>query len=112
MSSSSKYTKIKIKTPMRNCLYCSWYNKKVNGCNAPKAHLIATFHPDEDKDCILLKYEKTENPVVPPKDFVQQFCIGNSCQFYYLSKRLCTRNSLCPYKGQEPTIFQNIKLKD
>jgi len=98
-------------TPMRNCLYCFWYNKTSNTCTAPKAHLIANFHANQDKDCIILKYEKTETPNSPTKAFAEQFCIGKKCPYFYESKRLCTRPSLCPYKGEEPTIFQSIKLK-
>ena len=98
-------------TPMKNCLYCFHYNDNSNSCTAPKAHLIANFNPNETRDCILLKYQKTENPNSPVKEFAEQFCIGKSCPYFYASKRLCTRPSLCPYKGQEPTIFQTIKLK-
>jgi len=101
-------------TPRRNCLYCFWYNQGSNACDNPKmSPQYTTFHKNEERDCLLLRFEKTENPEVPEKAFAQKFCIGQKCPYYYASKKLCTRPSLCPYKDEdEPTVFTTIKLKD
>jgi len=97
---------------MRNCLYCNHFNKVAVSCDSPKAHLIATFNPNQEKDCILFKYDRTENPEVPEKLFAEKFCIGKKCPYYFASKRICTRPSLCPYKDEEPDIFNSIQLKE
>lgn len=93
-------------------MYCFWYNKGANSCDSPSMRPDSvTFH-QTDKDCTLLRYERSENPEAPDKAFAETFCIGKKCPYYYASKRLCTRPSLCPYKGEEPTVFTTIKLKD
>jgi hypothetical protein len=98
-------------TPMRNCLYCVWFNAKAVSCDHPRAQFIATFSPNQDKDCVLLSYDKSETPDVPDNAFAQKFCIGKKCPYYFAKSKLCTRPSLCPYKGEEATVFTNIKLK-
>lgn len=98
-------------TPMRNCMYCFWFNKGAVSCDNPKAVQIASFHQNADRDCILLSYEKSENPDIPNKPFAEKFCIGKKCPYYFASKRLCTRPTLCPYKDEEVSLFSNIQLK-
>jgi len=97
-------------TPMRNCLYCRHYGAKANACNAPGAEKIAVFNPNEDADCILLKYDKIENPKINEPSFVAQYCIGKKCPYYFAKHNLCTRPSLCPYKAESENMFKNIKF--
>ncbi len=100
-------------TPMRNCLYCRHYNNSSNACSAPGSEKIAVFNPDFEKDCILLSYDKSENPKVNDFNFVKKFCIGKQCPYYYAKLNLCTRPSKCPYKNEPNStrgIFNNIVL--
>jgi len=99
-------------TPAKNCLYCFWYNANAVACDNPKAAMIATFHQNESRDCVLIRYDKTENPEVPDAGFAQKFCLGKKCPYYFESKRLCTRPSLCPYKEDTLNVFTNIQLKE
>jgi len=89
------------KTPMRNCLYCRHYNSKSNTCTAPGAERVANFAPREDADCLLFKYEITEPPKENNGDFVERYCIGTKCPYYYLKSNICTRPSKCPYQESE-----------
>lgn len=89
-----------LKTPQRNCLYCTFYNKKHNSCEHPRADTIATFKPDFSKDCPLFKFEKTEQPVEKPAAFVAEYCLGKKCGYYRQSVNICTRPSLCPWKDK------------
>jgi hypothetical protein len=98
-------------TPMRNCYYCRWYNEKSVACSAPGVEKIAVFNPDEDKDCILLRYDKTENPKVSEPDFVSKYCVGKKCPFYYAKLNLCTRPSKCPYTEDLPDMLDNIIIR-
>ena len=100
------------KTPMRNCLYCKWYNSDANACSAPGAEKIAVFNPQDNRDCLLLRYDKTETPVVKEKSFVSKFCVGKKCPFYHQTLNLCTRPSKCPYADKEASIFDNLKFDE
>lgn len=98
-------------TPMRNCAYCKHYNIKSNSCTAPGAERIANFNPRSDIDCWLFKYDKSENPEYNDAAFVEKFCKGTSCPFYYETANICTKPSKCPYKHLEDTsTFKNVKF--
>ena len=99
------------KTPAINCLYCRHYNSKSNTCTAPSAEKIANFHPREDADCLLFKYEITETPKENSGDFVNKYCIGTKCPFYYKTVNMCTKPSKCPYKEDEiKSRFKSINF--
>jgi hypothetical protein len=100
-------------TPMRNCAYCRYFNQSANACSAPNSDKIAVFNRDNERDCILLKYEKSENPKVNSKEFVEKFCLGTKCPYYYKKFNLCTRPSLCPFPKEvepEKDMLDNIIL--
>lgn len=99
-------------TPGLNCMYCRWYNHVAFACSAPNSDKIAVFNPVKDKDCILLKYEKTENPKINSAAFVAEYCVGKKCPYYYKTINLCTRPSKCPYKEKIKTIFDNVIIDD
>jgi len=88
-----------------------YYNKNFNSCTAPNAEKIAVFHPKNDIDCYLFRYDKSEQSETNTPNFVSEYCKGKKCPFYFEKVNQCTRPSQCPYKNQtEKTTFDTIKF--
>lgn len=97
---------------MRNCLYCKYYNQTSNACTSPKSLELAIFNPQKDQDCRGLWWDKAENPVVKDEAFVNKYCKGTKCPYYFETNNICTRPSKCPFVDTKETLFQNVDFEN